>query len=148
MTALYTAESHPSTALDHDTKTLTFSALCNLLYDVWDHDIWVLPCERLGVTPIETIVRRRKKDVVNLLYSLVIKDDDLDDAFYVDNNRATDLFQGNANVVDKIRRMAAKCGINLIKENFKKRIFAYWNESQKERFWIGLQQLIAHTKSR
>lgn len=145
MTALYTAESHPSTALDHDTKTLTFSALCNLLYDVWDHDIWVLPCERLGVTPIETIVRRRKKDVVNLLYSLVIKDDDLDDAFYVDNNRATDLFQGNANVVDKIRRMAAKCGINLIKENFKKRIFAYWNESQKERFWIGLQQLIAHT---
>lgn len=145
MTALNTAESHPSTALDQDTKTLTFSALCNLLYDVWDHDIWVLPCERLGITPIETIVRRKKKDVVNLLYSLVVKDDDLYDAIYVDNNRATDLFQGKTNVVDKIRRASAKCRINLIKENFKKRVFSYWNESQKERFWIGLQELISHT---
>lgn len=55
MTALYTAESHPSTALDHDTKTLTFSALCNLLYDVWDHDIWVLLANDLELLPLKRL---------------------------------------------------------------------------------------------
>lgn len=141
----YTAEFHPSVAPSHDTRDLTFSAICSLFYDVWEHDIWVLPCERGEKTSIETIVRRKKKDVVNLLYSLVVKDDDLYDATYVDNNRATELFQGKANVVDKVRRTSAKCGIALIKENFKKRVLSYWNESQKKHFLFGLQELISHT---
>lgn len=126
-------------------KTLSFSSICNLLYNVWDHDIWLIPSERLLRTSLETSPKRRERDVVNLLYSLVYKNDDLYDVPDLDNNRVTELFQGKINVKDVIRRKAATGGTHLIRENFEQRVAVYLNEAQKKQFWIGLQDLLAQT---
>lgn len=124
---------------------LTFSSICRLLYDVWDHDVWLIPGERRTRTPIDTSAKRRKRDIVNLLYSLVYKDDELFDVPYLDNNRVSELFQGRTNVMAQIQKKSTIGGIHLIQANFKQRVLRYWVSTQKQAFWNGLQELLSQT---
>lgn len=124
-------------------ERLTVSGICKLVYAIWQRDIWILPCERTG--ELETHPRTRKKDTINLLFSLIEEDKNLEYVEAIESNRATPVFHGTVDIPERIRRKAESCSTELIKSNFKNRIYRYLDENQRKYFWDGIQELVENT---
>lgn len=124
-------------------ERLTVSGICKIVYAIWQRDIWILPCERTG--ELETHPRTRKKDTINLLFSLIEEDKNLEYVEAIESNRATPVFHGTVDIPERIRRKAESCSTELIKSNFKNRIYRYLDENQRKYFWDGIQELVENT---
>lgn len=120
-------------------ERLTVSGICKLVYAIWQRDIWILPCERTG--ELETHPRTRKKDTINLLFSLIEEDKNLEYVEAIESNRATPVFHGTVDIPERIRRKAESCSTELIKSNFKNRIYRYLDENQRKYFGMASKNL-------
>lgn len=122
---------------------MNFGRLCTAVHEVKRRDVWVPP-KTVGVNS-EIKEKMSQVDAVNLLYSMVLTDEDLDKLPDITPRDASYLFCNNRAVHKQIQKQAWSVPLNLVQNNLYIRLLDFMNDEEKHALWNRLQNLLRET---
>lgn len=122
---------------------MNFGSLSTAVYEIKRRDVWVPPKTAGGKSEIKE--KMSQVDAVNLLYSMVLTDEELDELPDIAPRDASHLFGNNRAVHKQIQKQALNVPFSLVQNNLSIRLLDFMSDEEKHALWNRIQSLLLET---